>query len=618
VNNIKIYILLLLSSISWLIAQDHILGPEANNWYFGEHSGITFNTADKKPIAVHSDLVTEEGTAAISDELGNLLFYAQGDKIWNKKHELMLNGSGLLGGSSATQAVLIVQQPSNNYLFFVFTTCNLGGPLYYSIVDLGGDNGFGEVIKKNVKVYDSCAEKLVAIVHSNQTDIWIAIKEQYSYNFRSYLLTSIGLTKDPVISKFNLGYDLTRKYSPMGYLAVSPDGSRIAAATYSASQFELYDFSNKTGELSNAIELPLIPKENNDYIAYGVCFSPDGTKLYCSNLENNLNTHIFQFDLISGSRNEILKSKQIIASSFNGYMFGAIQAAPDGKLYISKYLNGYLSVINNPDARGAKCEFVEDGVYLDGTLCRLGLPNFAFQKLYLVDKPDPKIHKSLIRINSAKGRPGDVVELPIFAKLLTDTIIGNHLSYDITLEFNASAFLPDLNLPEFRENIIQNGVRILKFNGLTNGLTNSDIELFRLKGTILLGEKPKNEVKISDFSWSDTTLVAFLESGEIIMNDVCKSDLRKVTNTSKVQIELLQTVVSDLLEVNIKSSDETNADISVYSLIGNRIISRDIIIQKSEQGIHHNFDLKKLSSGYYYLIITTASQHIHRLTFIKY
>jgi hypothetical protein len=173
-------------------------------------------------------------------------------------------------------------------------------------------------------------------------------------------------------------------------------------------------------------------------------------------------------------------------------------------------------------------------------------------------------------------------------------------------------------LPEFRENIIQNGVRILKFNGLTNGLTNSDIELFRLKGTILLGEKPKNEVKISDFSWSDTTLVAFLESGEIIMNDVCKSDLRKVTNTSKVQIELLQTVVSDLLEVNIKSSDETNADISVYSLIGNRIISRDIIIQKSEQGIHHNFDLKKLSSGYYYLIITTASQHIHRLTFIKY
>ena len=103
-NQIKTYIFLLISS-SWLLAQDHILGPEANNWYFGEHSGISFNTPDKSPKPIHSNLVTEEGTAAISDELGNLLFYAQGDKIWNKKQELMLNGSGLLGGYSSTQAV---------------------------------------------------------------------------------------------------------------------------------------------------------------------------------------------------------------------------------------------------------------------------------------------------------------------------------------------------------------------------------------------------------------------------------------------------------------------------------------------------------------------------------
>ena len=46
-------------------------------------------------------LNTFEGVASISDYKGNLLFYTDGQKVWNSKHEIMPNGDGLMGDSSA-------------------------------------------------------------------------------------------------------------------------------------------------------------------------------------------------------------------------------------------------------------------------------------------------------------------------------------------------------------------------------------------------------------------------------------------------------------------------------------------------------------------------------------
>lgn len=36
-----------------------------------------------------------EACASISDSAGNLLFYTNGEKVWNKNHEVMPNGEGL-------------------------------------------------------------------------------------------------------------------------------------------------------------------------------------------------------------------------------------------------------------------------------------------------------------------------------------------------------------------------------------------------------------------------------------------------------------------------------------------------------------------------------------------
>jgi hypothetical protein len=53
-----------------------------NNWYYGRNAGLNFNTSPPSPI--YSNLVSTEGTAAISDPLGNLLFYTDGLTVWGR------------------------------------------------------------------------------------------------------------------------------------------------------------------------------------------------------------------------------------------------------------------------------------------------------------------------------------------------------------------------------------------------------------------------------------------------------------------------------------------------------------------------------------------------------
>lgn len=94
---------------------------ENNIWYFGNESGINFNTT---PPTVLTDgkMNAYEGCASVCDDTGKLLFYTDGSYVWNKNHLLMPNGKQLDGGNSSSQSVIIVKKPGSSFIYYIFTT----------------------------------------------------------------------------------------------------------------------------------------------------------------------------------------------------------------------------------------------------------------------------------------------------------------------------------------------------------------------------------------------------------------------------------------------------------------------------------------------------------------
>ena len=83
---------------------------EASNWYFGYGAGIKFNTNGTITSLTNGQLNTLEGCASLSDSNGNLMFYTDGTTVYNKNHQIMLNGTGLKGHYSSTQSATILQK----------------------------------------------------------------------------------------------------------------------------------------------------------------------------------------------------------------------------------------------------------------------------------------------------------------------------------------------------------------------------------------------------------------------------------------------------------------------------------------------------------------------------
>src|ERR1700722_9070071 len=78
-----------------------------NNWHFGVSNSINFNRG--YPAVTNGyQIVSVSCSASISDTLGNLLFYTNGDTIWDHNNSIMPNGAGLFGSSNVQQGVLIV------------------------------------------------------------------------------------------------------------------------------------------------------------------------------------------------------------------------------------------------------------------------------------------------------------------------------------------------------------------------------------------------------------------------------------------------------------------------------------------------------------------------------
>ena len=336
---------------------------EGNFWYFGANAGLDFNSG--APVAViDGQLNTSEGCASISDNNGDLLFYTDGMTVYDRNHAVMPNGMGLLGNISSTQSAIIVQKPSSNNIYYIFTVdggTGASGGFHYSEVDMSLQAGLGDVTaNKNIMIFPQALEKVSAIKHQNNQDFWIIAPDATTQTINSYLFTSTGLNMVPVVNAVLNNIDF------VGYLRGSPNGDKIVNVNAWTNNYELFDFDNTTGVLTSQLTAIMVGED-----PYGAEFSPNNELLYISCWPTG---NVYQYNLMAGSNTDILNSSTVVGQAPG--IGGALQLGSDMKIYQAVGSASSLAVINDPDLVGFACNYDVNGVSLGGFTSYYGLPTF--------------------------------------------------------------------------------------------------------------------------------------------------------------------------------------------------------------------------------------------------
>lgn len=337
---------------------------EGDNWYFGSLAGLNFTSGT--PVAMtNGRLSTSEGCSAQSDRRGNLLFYTDGITVYNSKHVPMMFGTGLLGNPSSTQSSIVVPAPGAPLKYYLFTTDanenSYSAGIHWSMVDMTANGGDGIVLNKNTQLRKYMSEKLTAVRHANGRDVWVITHGMDSDSFFVYLITSAGVNATPVRSK--TGPSLM--FGDIGYMKATLDGTTLAMASSNNNSVNILSFDRSTGTVQF---LSAIGGVRN---AYGIEFSPNGQRLYFTAF---LSRNLWQADMTVPAPS-IASTVRTVGQTAN-VNFGALQLAPNGRIYCALPEEVYLGEIADPNALGVACGYADAVVDLQGRKSQLGLPNF--------------------------------------------------------------------------------------------------------------------------------------------------------------------------------------------------------------------------------------------------
>ena len=371
-----------------------------DNWYFGVNASLNFSTGT--PIYQTSPMKGYEAAGSISDSLGNLLFYTNGESIWDRNGDIMPNGDSLeiarqIGipyrdGSSVTQGVIILPVPGSSEKYYVFYLTKGYNPgdvynllsLMYSMVDMSLNGGNGDVVvgEKNILLPDGgnyIWEKMTAVKHGNGKDWWLVTVsgktiEMDSCYFEKFLITEDGISIPQFQPYDSWSDDLPTFIMELGQMKFSLSGTKLALTR--GSYVDVYSFDRCEGILFNRLTIDSLNYEN-----YGLEFSPSENKLYVGNIGMPPNKPVLT--QICLDCNIIIKTTLYIHST--GFDFGQLQVAPDGKIYTAFAEDGFLeddarhlSIINFPDSFGTACDFeLANFILGDSGFIRAGLPNFV-------------------------------------------------------------------------------------------------------------------------------------------------------------------------------------------------------------------------------------------------
>lgn len=363
--------------VFYVLLAGNVFGQgEVNIWQFGSNAGLDFNTSPPTMLEVNNmnaNSAEGEGYASICDASGNLLFYTDGTKIYDKTYSVMTGGGALMGDLSAEQSSIIVPKPGSTTLYYVFTVGRTGTTtgVYYNVVDMSTGNGSVTTANAPLWTGSRTMEALCVVPAgptATHTGYWLLCHADLTNQFRAYRISSAGVNATSVNTSTgftpNNGQGMIKSNGCYNKVAISYGGQGTGNGNV-----QLLNFDFNTGLFSN-------PQTINGYTGsfgpYGLEFSKTGDYLYVTEL---MKARLHRYNITSGIGATITGTDAIIGTSPHGAnpddgvqafpRMGHVQMGPDGKLYVANHnaWNAYsagtctncatssvLSTVANPDA----------------------------------------------------------------------------------------------------------------------------------------------------------------------------------------------------------------------------------------------------------------------------
>jgi len=259
---------------------------QGSKWYFGNNAGIEFQGGSASPLT-DGKLNTIEGSSSINDAKGNVLFYTDGVKIYDKDGNLMgavqYDAAGKiiidpttskplistlapsLGGSQiSTQSALIVPKGTCKgceYQYYVYTTAEINGTrqLTYSIVDMRKNDGKGAVVESNLPVAGTSTtalstERSAGVKNEQDSTYWVITRDFGGNLFR---ITHLTKNATPIQTTVAAGASQTAVSQGEGYLKIGPAPQSSTVSSGTSTTGTSGTASNPGSSTADGVERPV-------------------------------------------------------------------------------------------------------------------------------------------------------------------------------------------------------------------------------------------------------------------------------------------------------------------------------------------------------------------------
>lgn len=347
-------------------------------WYFGNSPDAFVMDKNGRTPNIVDNQVTPFGTngsTVISDqEKGNLLFYSDGEIIYDNTHQALpgLGAATLSADLTKIQPVVSCPFPDGTPQYYIFT--NTGSAIEFTVVDasLPGNSTILQFPLGDVSGainqptgLNNPGELMKILESADGQRYWLVTQEATTLNFQVTEINSTGLGATTSYDVFPAA--LPRFQATALAIKTDTTGTYVAASPKNANRNTiLLDFDPLTGALAfNQQVIGSGFDDSGTSVIYDTEWSNDGSKLYISRTGDDTNQgNIYQIDFA-----DTVNANPPVTPILNNAYFRSygLKRAIDGNIYHLYQRNStapfILGRINRPDSAAAIGVFYDSLVF---------------------------------------------------------------------------------------------------------------------------------------------------------------------------------------------------------------------------------------------------------------